>query len=408
MKVLEKFLESFSELKNLVLKAGEVLKNFYFSHTEVYQKGDVDIVTQADLETEKFLKEGIKKLYPETGILAEESGRESQEREFFWAIDPLDGTINFAHRLPWFAISLALLHRKEPVLGIIYNPVTQEFFHAIKGKGAYLNEKRIGVSQNSELKRALLCTGFPIKYLKDRAEIFLPPFEKLLRLTQGIRRFGSAALDLAYVACGRYDAFWEPYLNPWDTAAGTVLVKEAGGKITTYTGEPYDPFKNTVLASNGLLHDELVELLKNYHPDHYKPHKNPFPTVDIIIEYQKGIVLIYRKNFPQGWAIPGGFVEYGESLEETAIREAKEETNLDIKIKYLLGCYSDPKRDPRFHTITTVFVAEGKGELKAQDDAKLARVFSLNEIPWDELVFDHAKILKDYLARVSKRTPGIP
>jgi myo-inositol-1(or 4)-monophosphatase len=121
--------------------------------------------------------------------------------------------------------------------------------------------------------------------------------------------------------------------------------------------------------------------------------------VDIIIEYENRLVLIYRKNYPQGWALPGGFVDYGETLEEAAIREAKEETNLDVELLYLLGCYSDPKRDPRFHTVTTVFVARGKGEPKAQDDAKDLGLFSLEEIPWKELVFDHAKILKDYLKK---------
>jgi len=131
-------------------------------------------------------------------------------------------------------------------------------------------------------------------------------------------------------------------------------------------------------------------------------YKNPVPTVDIIIEYNHGIVLIERKNYPYGWAIPGGFVDYGETLEEAAIREAKEETNLDIELLYLLGCYSDPKRDPRFHTITTVFVARGSGEPRAQDDAKDLALFNIKDIPWKELVFDHGKILKDYLKRKEK------
>ncbi len=390
----------FEKTRDLVYQTGQYLKEAYFASPEVYHKGKIDLVTTADFESEKRLKTGLSGFFPDIPIVAEESFKgEGVPEGFYWLIDPLDGTINFAHKLPWFAISVALMKGKEPLLGIIYNPITEEFFWAIKGEGAYLNDRAIKVSQTDNLIDSLLCTGFPVKYVMEKAYAFMPLFQKFMERCQGVRRFGSAALDLAYVACGRYEAFWEPYLHPWDTAAGMLLVLEAGGKVTDYFGHPYDPFKDTVVASNGLVHEEIIKLTSKYHPVSVKPARNPFPTVDIIIEYKGKIVLIYRKNYPEGWAIPGGFVDYGETLEQAAIREAKEETNLDVELLYLLGCYSDPKRDPRFHTVTTVFVARGEGEPKAQDDAKDLGLFSIEEIPWKELAFDHAEILKDYLKK---------
>ncbi len=391
----------FEKIKALTKEVGLFLKKAYFSSWEIYHKGTIDLVTSADIKTEEFIKEGIKKITPDIPIIAEESfsGEKTFNYEYYWLVDPLDGTTNFAHKIPWFAVSIALMKEKEPLLGIIYNPITEEFFHALKGKGAYLNDRSIKVSETEKLIDSLLCTGFPVSKILEKPDLFMPLFKEFMTKCQGVRRFGSASLDLAYVACGRYEGFWEPYLKPWDTAAGMLLVKEAGGEITDYFGNPYNPFLNTIVASNGKIHSQIIEITSKYHPDYFKPHRNPFPTVDIIIEVEDKIVLIYRKNPPYGWALPGGFVDYEETLEEAAIREAKEETNLDIEILYLLGCYSDPKRDPRFHTITTVFVAKGKGELRAKDDAKLAKFFKIEEIPWNELAFDHAKILKDYLKK---------
>ncbi|MFN3567873.1 MAG: inositol monophosphatase family protein, partial [Caldimicrobium sp.] len=279
---------------------------------------------------------------------------------------------------------------------------TEELFFGEKGRGSYLNNQPIKVSKTKDLISSLLATGFPVSKIMEKPRHFTAPFEEFLQKCRGVRRFGSAALDLAYVACGRYTGFFEPYLKPWDTAAGILLVKEAGGKVSDYLGEPYHPFKDTLIASNGVIHEEMVEILKTKHPETFKPFRNPIPAVDIIIEYQGGIVLIERKNPPYGWALPGGFIEYGERAEEAAIREAKEETNLEIKIKTLLGCYSDPRRDPRFHTLSVVFVAEGKGTLQGKDDAKKAQVFSLEDIPWQELAFDHSKILKDYIKAITK------
>ncbi len=391
----------FEKVEKIIRSAGSLLREMYFSTWEVYHKGTIDLVTTADIKSEELIKKSLKEITPDIPIIGEESFSEKEKLEgvYFWIVDPLDGTTNFAHRLPWFAISVALLKEKEPILGIIYNPIVEEFFYAIKGEGAYLNEKPIKVSQKDKLIDSLLCTGFPVSKILDSPDLFIPLFKEFMTKSQGVRRFGSAALDLAYVACGRYEGFWESYLKPWDTSAGILLVREAGGEVTDYFGNPYHPFLNTIVASNGKIHSQMIELTSKYHPDYFKPYRNPFPTVDIIIEVEDKIVLIYRKNPPYGWALPGGFVDYGEPLEKAAIREAKEETNLDVELLYLLGCYSDPKRDPRFHTITTVFVAKGKGELRAKDDAKLAKLFKIEEIPWNDLAFDHAKILKDYLKR---------
>lgn len=387
------------ELICTVRKAGEILKHYYDKVFEVNHKGLIDLVTTADFEVEKFIRNELIQKYPQFPLIGEEGGEGISKAyaDYYFLLDPLDGTTNFVHSLPWFAIALALMKDLEPQIGIIYNPITEELFFGEKDKGSYLNYKPIKVSLRKPLLNSLLATGFPVAKIMEKPKHFTIPFEEFLQRCRGIRRFGAASLDLAYVACGRYDGFFEPYLKPWDTAAGILLVKEAGGMITDYLGYPYHPYKDTLVASNGLIHNEMLEILHQKHPETFKPFRNPLPAVDIIIEYKGGIVLIERKNPPLGWALPGGFIEYGETAEEAAIREAKEETNLNIKIKKLLGCYSDPKRDPRFHTISLVFVAEGKGELQGKDDAKLGKVFKIKEIPWNALAFDHGKILKDYL-----------
>jgi len=389
------------ELIEIVKEAGVILKEYYYGNFEVNHKGIIDLVTTADFKVENFIKESLKKRFPSIPVIGEETSSQlkTNGEEFYFLLDPLDGTTNFAHRLPWFAISLALMKGDSPQIGIIYNPVVEELFFAEKGKGAFLNGKSIRVSKRYPLINSLLATGFPVSKIMEKPKHFLIPFEEFMVRTRGVRRFGSAALDLAYVACGRYDGFFEAYLKPWDTAAGVLLVSEAGGKITTYLGEPYVPFKDTLLASNGLIHEEMLEILKNKHPETFKPFRNPLPAVDVIIEYSDGIVLIERKNPPLGWALPGGFIEYGERVEEAAVREAKEETNLEIELKYFLGYFDAPERDPRFHTISFVFVAEGRGNLKAKDDAREAKCFKIEEIPWDKLCFDHAKILQRYLKR---------
>jgi len=392
----QKDLEPFiSSVKSLGKKLLEMQK----SSLEVNHKGPIDLVTNADLYSEERLKELVERFFPSIPVVSEESFSGRIDHDIFFVIDPLDGTTNYAHRLPWFGISIALVEAGKPILGLIYHPALDELFLAMKGRGAFLNGEKIKVSETKDLQQALLSTGFPAAKIIENPEPYLVPFREFLKKTQGVRRFGSATLALAYTACGRYDGFYQAYLKPWDTMAGVILVEEGGGKVSDYYGDPYTISSDTIVAGNPYIHERLVEILKDMHPEKVKPFRNPFPTVDVIIEYEGKIVLIERKNPPYGYALPGGFVDYGETLEECAKREAKEETGLEIEDLELLSCYSDPKRDPRFHTITTVFVAKGKGTLKAGDDAKRAFLVPIDQIPWDKLCFDHGKILKDYLKR---------
>jgi len=185
-------------------------------------------------------------------ILSEEAGRRDEALHRTWLIDPLDGTTNFAHCFPFFAVSIALEIENEVVLGVVYNPYMNEFFEAAKGKGAYLNGEPLRVSATFSLQESLLATGFPYD-IHERPEKVVRLFEKMIVRAQGIRRLGSAALDLCYVAAGRLDGFWEENLKPWDTGAGDIIVREAGGRLTTFWGGPYHPYLNSVVASNGLI-----------------------------------------------------------------------------------------------------------------------------------------------------------
>ena len=261
--------EILGEIRELTKHAGAILKDSFYSSFEIYKKEEIEVVTSIDYRVERFLIEKIKSLTPEFEVMSEESFSEKDWKnlEYYWLIDPLDGTTNFIHRIPWFAISIALMQKKEPVLGVVYNPMTEEYFYAVKGKGAYFNDKPIRVSDKKNLEEALLCTSFPGECKKRDFEKCFKLFKEFNLLTQGVRRFGSASLDLAYVACGRYEGFWEPYLKPWDTAGGMLLVKEAGGMVTDYSGKPYNPFLNTIVASNGLIHSELIKITSKYSSD---------------------------------------------------------------------------------------------------------------------------------------------
>lgn len=228
----------------------------------VENKGVIDLVTEADLAAERFIIERIQTHYPRHGILAEESGATvSVERasEFKWIIDPLDGTTNYAHGYPCFCVSIALERAGEIVLGVIYDPVRDEMFAAERGLGATLNGRRIRVSEVEDLNRAMVCTGFPYD-VRDRGD-FARHFANFIMHAQAIRRDGSAALDLANVACGRFDGFFEEGLRPWDVAAGVLLVEEAGGRVSHYNGQPFDVYTPPILASNGLIHEQMMNVL---------------------------------------------------------------------------------------------------------------------------------------------------
>jgi myo-inositol-1(or 4)-monophosphatase len=248
-------------------EAGARLREFFEAGVETEYKGDADLVTVADRTAEQLIRTRLSKAFPEHGIYGEEGTRERLEGEFRWYVDPLDGTTNFAHGFPQFCVSMGLEHRppgiapeKDGILvaGVIYDPTRDELFTAERGRGAWLNGRPIGVSHVKTLAEALLATGFPSRKRHSSPNIHF--YHEFTLRSHGVRRAGSAALDLAYVAAGRLEAFWEFNLNPWDTAAGILLVSEAGGQVTDFAGLPFQLDSREILASNGLIHAELVRL----------------------------------------------------------------------------------------------------------------------------------------------------
>ncbi len=242
--------------------AGRVLAERFGRAIEVNNKGDIDLVTESDLAAERLIVERIKSYYPRHTILAEESGETIaivEENEWKWIVDPLDGTTNYAHGYPCFCVSIALERAGTIVIGVIYDPTRDELFAAERGQGATLNGRSVRVSETSDLNRALLCTGFPYN-VRERGD-FARHFHNFIMHAQGVRRDGSAALDLAYVACGRFDGFWEEGLNPWDVAAGVLLLEEAGGRVSRYDGAAFDIYTPPILASNGLVHEDMMRVL---------------------------------------------------------------------------------------------------------------------------------------------------
>lgn len=246
------------------LAGGAVLQSYWGKLEAIQEKGRPgDLITEADKASEEQVLAVIQRHFPNHAILAEESGKlGEQSAEFLWAIDPLDGTTNYAHQYPFFAVSVGLLVHGVPQVGVIFDPFHQELFRAAKGLGATRNRQSIRVSQTKELSQSLLVTGFAY----DRRETIdnnYAEFCHLTHLTQGVRRGGAAAIDLAYVACGRLDGFWERGLSPWDMAAGVILVEEAGGKVTAYDDSPFQIDSGRILATNGQIHQALSqELLK--------------------------------------------------------------------------------------------------------------------------------------------------
>lgn len=241
--------------------AGEILMRMLGDAHHIVKKGEIDLVTEADLAAEKRVLEIVGRNFPGDAILAEETGRQNAEGARTWLIDPLDGTTNYAHRFPFFAVSIALEIENEVVLGVVYNPYIEEFFEAAKGKGAFLNGEPLRVSGTDRLQESLIATGFPYD-VHERPERVMSLLEKMIVRAQGIRRLGSAALDLCYVAAGRLDGFWEEDLKPWDTAAGDVILREAGGRLAAFDGGPYTPYLRSLVASNGWIHDEMLEVTK--------------------------------------------------------------------------------------------------------------------------------------------------
>lgn len=249
--------------KKAALSAGKLLKENVGKVRSIEHKGGetTNLVTEIDKESEKLIYRILKEHFPGHDFLGEESGAHKVGSDYRWIVDPLDGTVNYAHGLPIYSVSIALEYKGEIVLGVIYDPSLDELFVAEKGKGAYLNDEPIHVSKTSCLMESLLVTGFPYDVRKE-LNYHLQPFREFLIEGQAIRRLGSAALDLAYVACGRFDGFWEGKLNAWDMAAGVLLVTEAGGRWTDYEGKPSNVYNPKMLATNGLIHEQMIAVLK--------------------------------------------------------------------------------------------------------------------------------------------------
>jgi myo-inositol-1(or 4)-monophosphatase len=254
----------------IACEGGARLREFFAQGVETEYKGDVDVVTVADRAVEKLIRTRLGEVFPDHGIYGEEGTREGLDREFRWYVDPLDGTTNFAHGFPQFCVSMGLEQRPAGigpdqdgtlVAGVIYDPLRDELFVAEKGKGAYLNGKPMHSSAIGRLAEALLATGFPSR--KRHASPNIHFYQEFTLRSHGVRRAGSAALDLAYVAAGRMEGFWEFNLNPWDTAAGILLVEEAGGQVTDFSGKPYRIDSREILASNSKIHPELLALFSD-------------------------------------------------------------------------------------------------------------------------------------------------
>lgn len=240
--------------------AGRLLRDRVGTKIDVAHKGAINIVTDVDLASERLIREAIATQYPRHQVLAEEGGLAESPSEYRWVIDPLDGTTNFAHGYPVFCVSIALEHQGETILGVVYDPMRDELFTAERGGGAALNNRPIRVSSTDSLMQSLLSTGFPYD-IRTSTLTNLDHWANFAMNAQALRRDGAAALDLSYVACGRYDGFWELNLSPWDMAAGALIVTEAGGRVSDFSGGEFSSYKPEIIASNGLIHNRMVEVI---------------------------------------------------------------------------------------------------------------------------------------------------
>jgi myo-inositol-1(or 4)-monophosphatase len=242
-------------------KAGAAQLQYYFEKKDLNitnKEGINNLVTEADHASEKIIIEYIRKSFPEHFILSEEAGEVAQDSSYKWIIDPIDGTVNFANGIPICCVSIGVEHEGNMIMGAVYNPFMNEFFFAERGSGAFLNDKLIAVSTQSQVKNACLVTGFPYTYL-DQPNGPLQVFGRLIRQGIPVRRLGSAAIDLCWVAAGRFDGFYEHKLQAWDSAAGFLIVEEAGGRVTDFKGMHYSPYQPHLVATNGHIHDELLK-----------------------------------------------------------------------------------------------------------------------------------------------------
>ncbi len=262
---MDNLVVSYRALEGLIREVGAYLREQAqsFSRAHAEYKTARDPVSYVDRTAEALLREGCARLLPEAGFILEETGQFNTEQEYIWVIDPLDGTKNFVHGIPLFGISVALLRRGEPILGMVYAVSQDELFWAVKGYGAYLGQERLQVSTCEDPDKILVVTGFMYRD-PARAEKYFKVLADVMRQYGGLRRLGSAALDLAYVAAGRLDVFFEMDLNPWDVAAGSLLVQEAGGIVTDFTGQPHFLFGKSILAGGAWAHQSLLSLIQSH------------------------------------------------------------------------------------------------------------------------------------------------
>jgi len=260
-------------------RAGAIIRERWLRHGAVDEKSSpIDLVTEVDRTCEATILEILTARFPNHAFLAEESGGRG-DGEYRWLIDPLDGTTNFAHGYPQVSISIALARGGQTLLGVVYDPLREESFVARRGGGAFVNDRALRVSARDGLAASLLASGFPYDR-REHADFYLSFFKAFMLRAQGIRRAGSAALDLCWVAAGRVDGFWEWRLKPWDTAAGALMVEEAGGQVTDFRGGPFDPFADQTLASNGRIHEEMLEVFADLLRDAERGRQPPQPVAE--------------------------------------------------------------------------------------------------------------------------------
>jgi myo-inositol-1(or 4)-monophosphatase len=253
------------EICNIAEEAGNFIRHeaTIFNREEIKQKDTHDFVSYVDINSEKLIVEKLSGLFPGAGFITEEGTTQKNEAEFTWVIDPLDGTTNFMHNIGLHSVSIGLTHKGEPVAGAILSVESKELFYGWKNGGAWMNNKRIHVSDTSSIGLSLLGTGFPIKKYA-RLDDYMKCLEYFIRNTSGVRRMGSVAIDLSWLACGRYDAFFEYGLNPWDVAAGIIILREAGGKISNFSGEEKNINGSEIVAANSILFDEVQRITGNF------------------------------------------------------------------------------------------------------------------------------------------------
>ncbi|HID38038.1 MAG TPA: inositol monophosphatase [Calditrichaeota bacterium] len=262
--------------KSAAQAAGKILIENYgkLSPHAIRQKAANDFISFVDEQSEDKIISIIKETYPAHSFLAEESGLQQHSDTYQWIIDPLDGTTNYIHQIPVFAVSIGLKLKDELILGVIYNPVSNEMFWAEKGKGAFLNDSPIQVTNKDDISRCLIATGFPFK-AKQHLPAYLEAFAEIFLSCRGMRRMGAAAIDLAYVAAGRFDGFWEFGLSPWDVAAGAVIIREAGGMVSDFWNKPFFLHNNYIVASNGNIHKDLLYKIQKAFPFYIDVYEEP-------------------------------------------------------------------------------------------------------------------------------------